>query len=132
MLHPASQPEMSTAARGCRSLTSLKYEDDRFENASMEFDDVKLAPTYKLLWGIPGRSNALNIAERLGLEQAVVEDARKRMGTVQVSLILAPAGAFSGVFLHCSILGDLDFVLSPRFPGCSFVHWGLDGQTALM
>ncbi|MGB7485953.1 MAG: Smr/MutS family protein, partial [Phormidesmis sp.] len=61
-------------------LKSLKYEDDRFENASVEFDDIKLAPTYRLLWGIPGRSNALSIAKRLGMKNSVLAQAKERMG----------------------------------------------------
>jgi len=61
-------------------LKALKYQDERFENASMEFDDVHLSPTYRLLWGIPGRSNALSIATRLGLKIDIVEEARKRVG----------------------------------------------------
>ena len=66
------------------ALTTLKYEDDRFENASVEFDERKMAPTYRLLWGVPGRSNALNIAARLGLDADVVEAARERLGSSQV------------------------------------------------
>ncbi len=61
-------------------LKSLKYSDDRFENASVEFDDVSLQPTYKLLWGIPGRSNAITIAKRLGLPEEVVVSAQELVG----------------------------------------------------
>ena len=61
-------------------LKALKYQDERFENASVEFNDQTLSPTYRLLWGIPGRSNALTIAQRLGLNLEIVESAKTRLG----------------------------------------------------
>lgn len=61
-------------------LKALKYEDEGFENASVEFDDVSLSPTYRLLWGIPGRSNALTIAERLGLKPEITQMAQTLVG----------------------------------------------------
>lgn len=36
-------------------LKTLKYSDPRFENACVEFDEARLAPTFRLLWGIPGK-----------------------------------------------------------------------------
>jgi DNA mismatch repair protein MutS2 len=61
-------------------LKALKYQDSRFENASVEFNDLTLSPTYRLLWGIPGRSNALSIALRLGLKEDIVAQARELGG----------------------------------------------------
>ncbi|MEG4005127.1 endonuclease MutS2 [Microcoleus sp. Pol11C1] len=61
-------------------LKALKYQDSRFENASVEFDDNSMQPTYRLLWGIPGRSNALTIAKRLGLLAEIVEEAQTYVG----------------------------------------------------
>ncbi|KAJ7560204.1 hypothetical protein O6H91_04G118400 [Diphasiastrum complanatum] len=67
-------------------LKMLKYRDNRFENACMEFDEHQLKPTYKLLWGIPGRSNALIMAERLGLPKKIVEDAHSMLGVDKADL----------------------------------------------
>ena len=61
-------------------LKALKYQDSRFENASVEFDDNSMQPTYRLLWGIPGRSNALTIAKRLGLLASIVDEAQTYVG----------------------------------------------------
>ncbi len=77
--HLADRTRLTVATTHYGELKSLKYEDDRFENASVEFDDVKLAPTYRLLWGIPGRSNALSIARRLGLRESVLNQAKQQM-----------------------------------------------------
>ncbi len=76
----ADHTRLTVATTHYGELKALKYQDDRFENASVEFDDVKLAPTYRLLWGIPGRSNALSIAQRLGLKESVLALAKQQMG----------------------------------------------------
>jgi len=55
------------------------------ETASMEFDAVSLKPTFALLMGIPGKSNALLIAERLGMPPAVIERARANLRGEDVS-----------------------------------------------
>ncbi|XP_008643998.1 uncharacterized protein [Zea mays] len=62
-------------------LKTLKYSNNSFENACMEFDEENLKPTFKILWGIPGRSNAINITERLGLPLDIVESSRRLLGT---------------------------------------------------
>jgi DNA mismatch repair protein MutS2 len=80
--HLAECAQLSVATTHYGELKALKYQDERFENASVEFDDVTLSPTYRLLWGIPGRSNALTIARRLGLNPEVVEQAKDYLGGV--------------------------------------------------
>jgi DNA mismatch repair protein MutS2 len=59
-------PELKTFANATKGVI----------NASLEFDLETLKPTYNLILGLPGRSNALAIAERLGLSKAIVDDAR--------------------------------------------------------
>lgn len=59
-------------------LKLFAYDNEKIVNASMEFNQDTLSPTYRLLIGLPGASNALNIASRLGLKDEIVEDAKKR------------------------------------------------------
>ncbi|MBG1260691.1 endonuclease MutS2 [Nostoc commune] len=87
----ANHAQLTIATTHFGELKALKYEDDRFENASVEFDESTLSPTYRLLWGIPGRSNALTIALRLGLKPEVVEQAKTQVGeaTDEVNQVIA-------------------------------------------
>ena len=81
--HLAERARLTIATTHFGELKALKYDDARFENASVAFDVETLSPTYHLQWGIPGRSNALAIANRLGLDAAVLADAQA---------LLAPRG----------------------------------------
>ena len=78
--HLGEHTRLSIATTHFGELKALKYQNPKFENASVEFDDASLAPTYHLLWGIPGRSNALAIAGRLGLPQDILDAAQVRVG----------------------------------------------------
>ena len=58
-------------------LKIFGFNEPRVINASMEFNDKSLTPTYRLLLGVSGSSNAFNIARMLGLNEEVLEDARR-------------------------------------------------------
>jgi DNA mismatch repair protein MutS2 len=60
-------------------LKSLAYTEDRAENACVEFDAQTVRPTYRLLIGEPGNSNAINIAARLGLPGRLVQAAQSHL-----------------------------------------------------
>ena len=75
-------------ARGCRTIATTHYGElkvfaqttEGFRNASVEFDLETLRPTYRVIAGLPGSSNALSISGRLGLPKALIARARELMG----------------------------------------------------
>lgn len=67
---------MTVATTHINELKLFAQARAKMQNAAMEFDPLKLTPTYKLLQGIPGQSNAFYIAQRLGLPAPVMEKAK--------------------------------------------------------
>ncbi|MBQ9298447.1 MAG: endonuclease MutS2 [Clostridia bacterium] len=59
---------------------------DNFENASSEFDLDSLSPTYRLLIGIPGKSMAFEIAEKLGLNSQILKNAKSNLSSNNISI----------------------------------------------
>jgi len=61
------------------SLKALAHTMPGFANAAVEFDVATLSPTYRLFMGVPGGSSALEIAGRLGMDRALLDEARQRL-----------------------------------------------------
>lgn len=67
-------------------LKAFAHESEGMENASMEFDQESLRPTYRFRTGIPGSSFAFELAERIGIDKDVLETARKHVGVEKTRL----------------------------------------------
>jgi len=76
LLHFLSMKAVTVATTHYGDLKAFAHATPGLQNASLDFDPVTLAPTYHLTVGVPGGSNALATAERLGLPHRIVEEAR--------------------------------------------------------
>jgi len=75
---------MTLVATHYPELKTFAHGTDGVVNASLEFDIKTLRPTYKLTLGLPGRSNALLIAQKLGLPQSIIDSARAEINPLDL------------------------------------------------
>lgn len=75
---------MTLVATHYPELKTFAHSTDGVVNASLEFDIKTLRPTYKLTLGLPGRSNALAIAQRLGLSQTIIDSAKAEINPLDL------------------------------------------------
>jgi DNA mismatch repair protein MutS2 len=90
LLHFLSQRTMTVATTHYTELKALAHATEGMENAALDVSPVTMAPTYHLTVGIPGGSNALATASRLGLPEDIVTHARHMLsqGTQQIETLL--------------------------------------------
>ena len=83
----ATLSDITLATTHYGDIKALKYTDDRFENVSVAFDEESFRPKYTLNWGIPGRSNALSISKRIGIDEKILNEASNYLKPKEVENI---------------------------------------------
>jgi DNA mismatch repair protein MutS2 len=91
LLHFLARKVLAVATTHYADLKAFAHATPGLQNASFDFDPMTLAPTYRMTVGIPGGSNALATASRLGVPLAIIDEARKLLskGALELEKVLA-------------------------------------------